>query len=401
MKAQGSPGMEPGTVLLPGACPPLQEGPLQVLRLQWLFAAVAHKFSASVCILQAWLPAKGTSAEDFTLHSEPRVAVVTDPRFAAFRLRSCHNPVQFRNSMTGRVWRTGATQVVQNLRLVPPTMHPRLYLSDADLDCLGEALYIPVYDSYRVGAGPITVLEALLPAHSQHPICSADLLSFISAGLATLKLSVSDPVAQPIRRSALCGRRARAPPDSAPDLQEVAGATSQTDGDSSSGANQPAEVAGVGTLTAVAKTISGPEPAIPPAISNGAAKVDQADLHTTASSRHHIAECEIAAGVAAVAVADVKDSLASVPAREEANTPETTKGRQDGDGKVLAVLCRSNDKCAPPVVVDGGELGEEWDSVPRKFRKLAGGMVRTQSSFHMAGPAPALTHSAIAPSSIR
>lgn len=45
-----------------------------------------------------------------------------------------------------------AVQVVQNLRLVPPSMHPRSFLSDAALEQLGEAIYIPVYDPSKIGA---------------------------------------------------------------------------------------------------------------------------------------------------------------------------------------------------------------------------------------------------------
>lgn len=156
---------------------------------------------------------------EFTLQAEPHVALVSDARFQEFRMRSCHAPLQFKNSVCGRVFRTGACQILQNLRLVPPTMHPRSYLKEELLDSVSEVLYIPVYDQLRPGVGPVTVLEALLAAHSPHAITSADLLSFVSAGLGSLQLSVSNPLPQPVKRSALCGRRARAPVDSDSDMQ--------------------------------------------------------------------------------------------------------------------------------------------------------------------------------------
>lgn len=31
--------------------------------------------------------------------------------------------------MPGKVWRSGAVQIVQNLRILPPTLHPRSQLS--------------------------------------------------------------------------------------------------------------------------------------------------------------------------------------------------------------------------------------------------------------------------------
>ncbi len=43
--------------------------------------------------------------------------------------RSCRNVVQFKSSLTGRTWKSGAVQMVQQLRLVPPSMHPRVYLT--------------------------------------------------------------------------------------------------------------------------------------------------------------------------------------------------------------------------------------------------------------------------------
>ncbi|PNH05743.1 hypothetical protein TSOC_007971, partial [Tetrabaena socialis] len=46
-------------------------------------------------------------------------------------MKSCQGPVFFRNSMPGKVWRSGAVQIVQNLRILPPTLHPRSQLSGA------------------------------------------------------------------------------------------------------------------------------------------------------------------------------------------------------------------------------------------------------------------------------
>lgn len=41
---------------------------------------------------------------------------------------SCCTPVRL-DSLPGRPWRTGSTQIVQSLRVVPPNIHPRVHLS--------------------------------------------------------------------------------------------------------------------------------------------------------------------------------------------------------------------------------------------------------------------------------
>ncbi len=209
--------------------------------------------------MQAWLVEQHGNGEYRLRTADSAVVGGGLPWLASFR-SACLPPVAFGQHIAGTAFKSGAVQVVQDLRLLcPATMAPRLLLdgevdgrgavrhlpprrahhpppqhtlthlasfptsppADADLDQLGEALYIPVHDLLRPpGAGPAAVLEALLPAQAPHAFLAADLLSFLSASLATLHLSVSfSPLPQPIRRSALSGRRARpAPDDSTPDL---------------------------------------------------------------------------------------------------------------------------------------------------------------------------------------
>lgn len=70
-------------------------------------------------------------------------------------------------------------------------------------------LYIPVYDLLRPAKGPVTVLEVFLSARAPQDVLVPDILSAISNTLASLQLSVANPVPQPIKRSGLSGRRVR------------------------------------------------------------------------------------------------------------------------------------------------------------------------------------------------
>mmetsp|Transcript_23432 Transcript_23432/g.51442 ORF Transcript_23432/g.51442 Transcript_23432/m.51442 type:complete len:387 (-) Transcript_23432:1015-2175(-) len=193
-------------------------------KLSYLCTCTQQKFGAShICVFQAWLALGDcnsvTATTDVTLYADPSLGVVGDSCFQDFRARSCQFPLQYKNSMPGRVWRTGAVQIVQSLKIIPPCLHPRSQLKDDDLEKLAEVLYIPVFDVTRPTKGPVTVLEVFLSAKAPEAMLVADFISFITATLAAVNLSVSNPLPQPIRKSALCGRRARAP-DSNSDMQQ-------------------------------------------------------------------------------------------------------------------------------------------------------------------------------------
>eukprot|EP00198_Chlamydomonas_reinhardtii_P004250 XP_001693586.1 predicted protein [Chlamydomonas reinhardtii] len=146
--------------------------------------------------------------------------------------------------MPGKVWRSGAVQIVQNLRILPPTLHPRSQLSEEALERLAEALYIPIYDLARPLKGQVCVLEVLLSTRATEAMLVADVISFIGSLLTALNLSLANPIQPPIRRSVLCGRRARAP---------------DSDGEGSDG-ERPGSGRGAGS----GKPAAAPKPPLPP-----------------------------------------------------------------------------------------------------------------------------------------
>ncbi|KAG2497160.1 hypothetical protein HYH03_004750 [Edaphochlamys debaryana] len=203
-------------LLMPGMAEYVRERLELSAKLAAILEKLRERFSQAqnICLCQTWLGADGSepinpSSVEVTLWADPRLAIVFDPLFQELRIKSCAGPVFFRNSMPGKVWRSGAVQIVQNLRILPPTLHPRSQLSEEALDRLAEALYIPIYDLDRPAKGQICVLEVLLSTRATEGV--ADVISFIGSMLTALRLSLANPVQQPVRRSVLCGRRARAP----------------------------------------------------------------------------------------------------------------------------------------------------------------------------------------------
>ncbi|GIL75656.1 hypothetical protein Vretimale_15204 [Volvox reticuliferus] len=187
-------------------------------KLAAILEKLRERFSKSqnVCLCQTWvgadcLEAAPPNSLEVTLWADPRLAIVLDPLFEDLRAKSCQGPVFFRNSMPGKVWRSGAVQIVQNLRILPPSLHPRSQLSEAALERLAEALYIPIYDLSRPARGQVCVLEVLLSTRATEAMLVADVISFIGNLLTALHLSLANPVQQPVRRSVLSGRRPRAP----------------------------------------------------------------------------------------------------------------------------------------------------------------------------------------------
>lgn len=218
----------------------------------------------------------------------------------------------------------------------------------------------------------MTVLEVLLPAHSQDPICSADLLSFISAGLATLKLSVSNPEPQPVKRSALCGRRARAAADSAPDIQQPASPQGAAPSQPAPNTCQPVaepspSVVTVPAPTPVIKAISGPS------------------------------------ATPSVAVEDTAEQRAT---RRDSSAPN----KQSDSPHTQPCASRSPQPAKQPepaAAVAASARPDEDERVPRKVRKLdrgisagrpaAHGLVRSQSSFHIVAASAAHTDEDLVP----
>lgn len=131
--------------------------------------------------------------------------------------RSCSAPLAFSKGLAPRVARSGSVQVVQSLRIIPPSMHPRAALCAGAMSRVSEVLYLPLFDSSRAGHGPVAVLEAFMSVRSVAPCQPADLISYVASAASDLGMSVHTPEAEePVEAmSMLRGRRARPSHDAA------------------------------------------------------------------------------------------------------------------------------------------------------------------------------------------
>ncbi|GBF94819.1 hypothetical protein Rsub_07991 [Raphidocelis subcapitata] len=189
-------------------------------KLGTALALVAQLFNGrhtNIALLQVWFRDPSPRAPKDPLqaeyHADPELALMSDPSFDGFRTASAQCRDCGRLSMPGRVFRSGAVQVVQDLRVLPSCLHPRSRLSGALEGRVGAALYLPVYDLARPEAGPVAVLEALLSPRAADSMLVANLMSFVASQLAAMQLSVSSPLPQPVLPSSLAGRRPRPPAD--------------------------------------------------------------------------------------------------------------------------------------------------------------------------------------------
>lgn len=180
-------------------------------KLQAVLLAVLKQFNArDICVLQVWFNCSDRSVVATKLQAETGVGVVCNQLFADFQESSCQTPIELRLGMPGRVWRTGSVQVVQNLKIIPSCVHPRTLLKERHMEEIAEAVYLPVFDTQQPHLGPLAVIEGLLSTKATDPMLVASLISFLGSCLGLHQLSLSNPIPQPVRRSSLAGRRARA-----------------------------------------------------------------------------------------------------------------------------------------------------------------------------------------------
>lgn len=201
-----------------------------VAKLRALLASLTQHSNLvhTLSLVQAWFPTANfttpTQAQEVYLYAEPSIALITDAALQSFRAASTAQPFLFRSCMAGRVWRSGAVQIVQNLKIIPNTVHPRSSLADEQLDTLCEVVYLPVYDACRAfHQAPVAVLEALFSVRAEDGMAVADFISFAGRVLGQLQLSLSSPVQAPLPAKApafVNRRRKRAELESADDIQQ-------------------------------------------------------------------------------------------------------------------------------------------------------------------------------------
>ena len=123
---------------------------------------------AHVALLQVWLP-KQRPVEDARgcrwLQAAEAPFLMCDPALLPLRKRSCELSFLKGQGLPGRVWATGASEVIQDSTFVSQNhySHRSLCISEGLLETIG----LPIYMRDKPGAEPIGVLEAVL-ASGQH-----------------------------------------------------------------------------------------------------------------------------------------------------------------------------------------------------------------------------------------
>ncbi len=79
---------------------------------------------------------------------------------------------------------------VQNIHIIPPSLHPRSRLADLQARRVAEIVYVPVYDpSGSHPYAPVAVLEAFCAADATDSMLVANLISFIGSLLTSVQVT--------------------------------------------------------------------------------------------------------------------------------------------------------------------------------------------------------------------
>lgn len=94
----------------------------------------------------------------------------------------------------GKVWESGAVQVVQCAESLSEETHPRNRLPGELSRRIAECIYVPVYDrTGQVSQGVLAVVELLVQAQAHDPMVVANAISCLTHVMEALQLSISNP----------------------------------------------------------------------------------------------------------------------------------------------------------------------------------------------------------------
>lgn len=175
-------------------------------RLSCIPAALAQRFQpGTLALVQVWTSCldgrwAGVSAAKpgaTVFRTQPMGASLSDPALAPFRAACCEGGiVRSAIGMLGKVWSSGALAVVQNVAIIPTSVHPRSKLNDHMADRVAELAYIPVYDLRQPEAGVVACLEVMMSAFATSALV-ANVISHTCDLLTQFQLSLGKPAAHP------------------------------------------------------------------------------------------------------------------------------------------------------------------------------------------------------------
>ncbi|KAK9820507.1 hypothetical protein WJX72_011094 [[Myrmecia] bisecta] len=171
-------------------------------KCQLCFSGLRSKFPAGTLgLVQAWTAKGGkwtgvckSQSNIEVLQTRSLPYWLEDQALAPFRLQSCQEGITGSAlGMMGKVWSTGALQVVQNLAILPSSVHPRNKLQGEAFANIAELIYVPVYALAAPQQGVVAVLEVVVSAKAQEAMVVANVISYLSNLLTDMELSISQP----------------------------------------------------------------------------------------------------------------------------------------------------------------------------------------------------------------
>eukprot|EP00208_Stichococcus_sp_RCC1054_P000268 CAMPEP_0206148794 /NCGR_PEP_ID=MMETSP1473-20131121/37437_1 /ASSEMBLY_ACC=CAM_ASM_001109 /TAXON_ID=1461547 /ORGANISM="Stichococcus sp, Strain RCC1054" /LENGTH=396 /DNA_ID=CAMNT_0053546217 /DNA_START=1065 /DNA_END=2255 /DNA_ORIENTATION=- len=180
-------------------------------RLSCIPAALAARFEpGTLALVQVWTScasswsavAKAAPAS-IVMRTQPMGAHLSDPLLAPFRSSSCESGIlRSAVGMLGKVWSSGSLAVVQNLSIIPTSVHPRSKLHDSLVERVSELAYIPVYDLRNPDVGVVACLEVMMSAFATQALV-ANVISHTCDLLSSFQLSLGKPADSPPAPTAL------------------------------------------------------------------------------------------------------------------------------------------------------------------------------------------------------
>ncbi|KAK9846372.1 hypothetical protein WJX81_002535 [Elliptochloris bilobata] len=173
-------------------------------KLSMLLQAINGRFWQSLALAQVWsstsdsdaLPSSGAKKgqQKTVLSTDALPCAINDTGLQQFRVRSCEQGISSAGlGMLGKVWSTGALQVVQNVAIIPQSVHPRNKLDSSLARLVSELIYIPIYDVALPKDGVQAVLELVVAADAQENQIVGNVISYVSNILDELQLSLAKP----------------------------------------------------------------------------------------------------------------------------------------------------------------------------------------------------------------
>lgn len=169
-------------------------------KLRCLSAALTARFPrGTLAFAQVWVSCTGrvwsgndkSKLDTVVMRTDAHAACVTDAAFNAFAARSLERGITGSAiGMLGKVWSSGALAVVQNVAIIPSSVHPRDKLEGGLTERMAELVYIPIYDQAQPDAGVLACLEVAVSAVATEALV-ANVISEAADLLAQLQLALS------------------------------------------------------------------------------------------------------------------------------------------------------------------------------------------------------------------